>query len=314
MNMKQLIALLLASLMLLSMLSGCSAATKDMAMDAEPMENGALADGIYDYGYVSKDETADYETTTEETPAVTERKLIRKIYLNTETEDLDGLLAVIDAKVAALGGYMEQREVYTGSRYSSYTSSRNATLTVRIPKDKLDEFVAHIGNESNVISSNESTDDVTLTYVATQSRMTALQKEEARLLELIDKAANLTELLELEKRLTQVRTELESVTSQLLLYDNLVDYGTIDISIREVQQLTPVEEPGFWTRLTGGFMDSLRNLWSFLKEFAIFLVAALPYMIPFGVIALVVVLIIRHSIRKRRKARTAKQPPFKTEE
>ena len=159
---------------------------------------------------------------------------------------------------------MENREVYTGSRYSSYRSDRNANLTVRIPKDKLDEFVSHVENESNVTSSNETSDDVTLSYVATQSQMTALQKEEERLLALIDKAANLTELLELEKRLTEVRTELENVTSQLLLYDNLVDYGTVDISISEVQTLTPVEEPGFWTRITTGFMESLHKMESLL--------------------------------------------------
>lgn len=310
MNIKKLIALLLTVLMLASVLAGCAGAAKDAAMHdfavgEAPMENGAydaLADGIYD------------SATADRAPAVTDRKLIRKISLNTETEDMDALLFAIDSKVSALGGYMEKREVYTGSRYSSYTAVRRASLTVRIPKDKLDEFVAHVGNESNVTSSNESSDDVTLSYVAVQSRMTALQKEEERLLALIDEAANLTELLELEKRLTEVRTELENVTSQLLLYDNLVDYGTIDLSIQEVQKLTPVEEPGFWTRMTTGFMESLRNLWSFLKELAIFLVVAFPYMIPFAVIALVIVLIIRLSIRKRRKNKAKRQPPFNTEE
>lgn len=314
MNIKKRIAILMAAMLLASLVAGCAGAAKSESMDyyapESPMENGALADGIYDYG----SEDMEYEASTDSKPSVTQRKLIRTISLNTETENMDSLLAAIDSKVSALGGYIEKREVYTGSRYSSYETSRNATLTVRIPKDKLDEFVAHVGNESNITSSNESSDDVTLSYVATQSRMTALQKEEARLLQLIDKAANLTELLELEKRLTEVRTELERVTSQLLLYDNLVDYGTIDISIREVQKLTPVKEPGFWTRIATGFMDSLDNLWTFMKEFAIFLVVALPYMVPIAVIVLVIVLCIRHSRRKGKKAQEKRQPPFKTEE
>lgn len=306
--MKKLIALFLAVLMLAALV-GCGAKSMeatDFVTNESPQENGsfdATADSIY--GYVS-DSSADKDYESDKTTGVTDRKLIRRIHLNTETEDMDTLLFAIDSKVAALGGYIESREVYTGSRYASY-SSRNATLTVRIPKDKLDEFVTHVGNESNVTSSSETSDDVTLSYVATQSRMIALQKEEARLLELIDKAANLTELLELEKRLTDVRTELEQVTSQLLLYDNLVEYGTITVSIHEVKELTPVEEPGFWSRMGSGFTNSLNNLWIFMKELAIFLVAALPYLLPLGAIALVVFFTIRRSIRKRRKARAAKK-------
>lgn len=314
MKMKKLIALLLTGLMLVSLLAGCAASKDMVAMDTEtfaPMENGALADGIYDS--LNKDRLdTDYEDSSDK-GGVTERKLIRKIYLSTETEDMDTLLAAIDSKVSALGGYMESREVYTGSRYASYDSRRHADLVIRIPKDKLDEFVAHVGKESNITSSNETSDDVTLTYVAVQSRMTALQKEEARLLELIDKAANLSELLELEKRLTEVRTDLENVTSQLLLYDNLVDFGTIEISISEVQKLTPVQEPGFFNRIGSGFMESLRNLWTFLKELAIFLVVASPYLVTIGAVAFVTVLIIRLSIRRKRAAKSKKQPPFNTE-
>ena len=313
--MKKLIALLLTALMLVSLLAGCGATSKDAVMEA-PMENGAYTEGIYDSIGGNKGQyTGDYDASADQSAPVTDRKLIRRISMNTETENMDTLLAAIDSKVAALGGYMENREIYTGSRYSSYTATRRANLTVRIPKDKLDEFVTHVGTESNVTSSTETSDDVTLTYVAVQSRMTALQKEEARLLELIDKAANLSELLELEKRLTEVRTELENVTSQLLLYDNLVDYGTITINISEVQKLTPVAEPTFWTRISTGFMESLRNLWNFLKELAIFLIVALPYLIPMAAVAFGIVLIIRLSIRKRRKrAESKKELPFKTEE
>ena len=321
MKSKKLIAVMLSVLMVASVLAGCGAkmeAANDVGYAEAPMENfgsGSVTSDIYDSITLNKDQVDAEESLQEENlskpQAVTDRKLIRRISINAETEDLDGLLSAINQKVLLLGGYTESKNVYTGSRYSNYAARRSASLTLRIPKDKLDEFVAHVQGASNVTSSNETSDDVTLSYVATQSRMIALQKEEARLLELIDKAANLTELLELEKRLTDIRTELEQVTSQLLVYDNLVDYGTVTLSISEVQELTPVEEPGFWTRIGEGFTKSLRNLWTFLKELAIFLVVALPYLAPLGLIALIVVLSIRRSIRKRRKDR--KQPPFNTE-
>lgn len=309
MNIKKLTAVLLAVLLLASVLTGCSGASKDLAMDYESSESpvvngnsGALEDGIYD------------SSTADKVPVVTDRKLIRTISLNAETEDLDTLLSALDSKVATLGGYMEKRDVYTGSRYSSNAASRNARLTVRIPKDKIDEFVAHVGNESNVTSSNESSDDVTLSYVAVQSRMTALQKEEERLLALIDQAANLSELLELEQRLTEVRTELENVTSQLLVYDNLVDYGTVHISIQEVQKLTPTVEPGFWTRLTNSFTDSVCELWSFLKELTILTVAAAPWLLTLTAPFIVVLLIVLLIVRKNRKTKVKKESPFKTDD
>lgn len=302
--MKKFIAFLLSALFLFGALSGCGKTAHNMGFDA--VGNAAPESAIgKDVETILSDQVYDSADPSEtpETGSATQRKLIRKISLEAETEDLNGLLGSLDSKIAQLGGYMENREIYSGSAYASYTPSRYAYLTIRIPKDRMDEFVAHVESAGNVTSSNETTEDVTLTYIATQSRMTALEKEEARLLELIDKAANLTELLELEKRLTQIRTELENVTSQLLQYDNLVAFDTISIRIHEVQTLTPAQEPGFWQRITTGFTESLKNLWNFLQELAIFLVAALPYLVPLGLVISLVIFLIRRSIHKRKMAK-----------
>ncbi|MBQ7858331.1 MAG: DUF4349 domain-containing protein [Oscillospiraceae bacterium] len=284
-------------LVLVLLLAGCAKSADGYA----PMENIAVTQSPNSEGI--------YDSVSGETPEVSDRKLIRTVNLEAETEALDSLLNAVDAKVRELGGYIENRNVYTGSAYSSYQQTRRAELTVRIPAKQLDAFINHVSEAGNITSSSESAEDVTLSYVAVQSRMKALEMEEARLLELIEGAANLSELLELEKRLTEVRTELEQVTSQLRLYDNLVDYGTVKLSIREVQKLTPVEEPGFWERIGSGFVESLCNLWSFLKELVIFLVVSLPYLLPFAVAGLVVFLLIRRSVRKKRKK---SKPPFET--
>ena len=76
MKMKKLIALLLTGLMLVSLLAGCAASKDMVAMDTEtfaPMENGALADGIYD-SLKREELDSDYEASTDEKPSVTQRK------------------------------------------------------------------------------------------------------------------------------------------------------------------------------------------------------------------------------------------------
>lgn len=285
MNAKRVLALLLAALITAAAFAGCAA--KSYSSSHSEQVEIAPDDSIYD-------------SSTAVSPTITERKLIRRISLDAQTTDMDAMLTGIDAKVGELGGYVENRNVYTGSNYSGKAQNRYANLTVRIPAEKLDTFVSHVGDVSNVTSTNETAEDVTLNYVATESRMKALQAEEARLLTLIDKAANLSELLQLEKRLTEVRTELEQVTSQLKLYDNLVDYGTVTLTINEVQEYTPTEEPGFWNRITAGFADSMQNLGMILKELVIFFVCAIPYLVPVLAVGGIVLLIVKLTKRKKK--------------
>ena len=100
-----------------------------------------------------------------------------------------------------------------GSRY------RYADLTLRIPVEKLAEFTAAVNSLSNVVSSSRNTEDVTLQYVDTESRVKTLETERDRLLELMEQAETMSDLLEIESRLTEVRGELERYASQLKVLD-----------------------------------------------------------------------------------------------
>lgn len=297
--MKKYLTFLLVLVLITGLLCGCSAignASGGAAPDRGTGES-LTEDGL---GSSASESTA---TTPQN------QKLVRKVWINSETEDLDALLTQVDSRICEFSGYVEEREVYNGSAYSSHRS-RYANLTVRIPVDQMDAFINQVSESTNVTSTNETAENITLSYVATQSRITALETEQTRLLELLAKADNMTDLLQIEKRLTEVRGELEQVTSQLRLYDNMVDYGTIYLRLSEVREYTVVEEPeSVWERMGTGFMTSLKNLGNFLVELAIFVVACLPYLIPLILIPLGVLLIIRY-VRKKKKA----VPPPEKEE
>ena len=223
--------------------------------------------------------------------------------MNVETENLDTVLQQIDGRIAELSGYVESSNIQNGSAYSG-RRYRNATITARIPAKDVDSFVDRVGEISNIVSSRQTVEDVTLSYVATESRMKALQTEESRLLELLSKAETLDDLLTVEKRLTQVRTELEQVTSALRVFDNQVNYATIHLNITEVTEYTPVEEPEtVWERIGAGFKKSLNGVGNFFKELFVFLVVSSPYMALVAVISLSILMIIRSAIRRKRRNR-----------
>lgn len=302
--MKKQIALIISILLTASLLFGCGGKSNGTGMSAGNAD-GAYKDVLSDsVTNESMQQPGEGETGSAEISA-TAQKLIRKIWLNAETEDLDSLLSQVEQRIGELNGYVEAREVRNGSDYNA-RRYRSASLTIRIPANQLNDFVDHVSDKANIISSNETADDITLSYVATQSRITALETEHTRLLELLAKAETMEDLLKIESRLTDVRTELEQVTSQLRLYDNMVDYGTIYLSITEVKEYTVTEEPEtVWERIGAGFMQSLKNLGTFFTELFVCIVIALPYLIPLAIVATAVILLaIKRRKRKAKKKDT----------
>jgi len=299
--MKRYLIGILSLLLIAALLCGCGAVANDTGA-AAPAEKADLyysssANGSA-AGRVDSESTADSAEAPETTVT---QKLVRKLRIEAETEDLDALLSQIDQQTAQLGGYCESREVYNGSP-SATRRYRYATLIIRIPAEKLDQFSQHVSGVSNVTSCNETADDITLTYIATESRVKALQTEHDRLLELLAKAENMSDLLEIESRLTKVRTELEQIASQLKLYDNMVNYGTVTLNISEVKEYTVVTEPEtVWERIGTGFMSSLKGVGVFFRELFVFIIVALPYLAVIAVAITVLVLIIKRSRKKKIK-------------
>ena len=316
MKMKKIICLALTVLMTASLLCGCGSSAKSsgssMAYAEAPaaMKMEASSDMAASEEVAYENAVMDAGAGQAETALPDSRKWIITVYLNTETEDLDGLLDALNQQMAELGGYLEDQSIRNGSRYDQ-RRYRSADLTIRVPADRVDEFTQAVSGMANVVSNRRELEDITLQYVSTESRMLALQTEEARLLELMEKAETMSDLLEIEARLTDVRYELESTTSQLRVYSNQVDYATIYLSIEQVQEYTPVEEETLWQRISGGFMSSLKSVGEGIVDFIVWVIVSLPYLVIWGAVLALVVYIFK---KKRIKLFRRKKKEAKTEE
>ena len=310
--MKRFATILLALMMVLAM-TGCGAASYDKStnameapMAAAPMEemgyDGMKGEVLYGASGSISDSAAN--------PGASEQKLIKRVSIDAETEDLEPLLTALNEKIAALNGYVEQQELYNGSAYSSYRS-RSASLVIRIPAENLGGFVDQVKGISNVVTYNESTENVTLTYVATESRVKALQVEEERLLELLSKAENMADLLEIESRLTDVRYELENVTSQLRVLSNQVSYATVNLYISQVRVYTEVEPQTVWQRIGSGFKENLHDIGEDLTDLFVWLTVYSPQLILWAVIIAAAVVLLKKKL-PRRGTKRSKKAPFET--
>ena len=303
--MKKYLSIFLSIGLLIALLTGCGAASKtasnmemvDYAADvAETPMAAEAASGAMDNGGSAADITLPES-----------RKWIITMHISAETDDLDTLSEALNEKIGSLGGYVEDQNVYNGS--GTGRRYRSASLTIRVPAERVDEFTEEMSGIANVVSTSLSREDITLSYVATESRVKALQTEEARLLELMEQAETMADLLEIESRLTDVRYELENRASQLRLYDNQVDYATIYLSIDEVQEYTPVEEPTVWERISGGFISSVKGVGNGLLDLLVWVLAKSPYLVILGGVTAGVVVLIKKRKARRAAKKAAKQNP-----
>lgn len=312
-----------------SMLAGCGSSKYESAAstaaEAPAAVDTAAGGYLYDAGYVENEnsyaqEAMPEEEIAEEDAAYEEggaeakaeevnenpqagRKLITTMTLSAETEYFDDLMGSLERQVEELGGYIENSNQWNGSvdYYGNRRSNRSASLTIRIPAEKLDGFVALMEESSNITNKSREVEDVTLAYVDLESHKKALLTEEERLLELLEMAETVEDLISIEDKLANVRYQLESMESQLRTYDNKINYSTVYLDIQEVERLTPPEDITTWGRIKNGFSENLYGLGVDIENIFVGVVINIPYILAWLVVLAVVLLIVVLLLRREKK-------------
>lgn len=298
--MKKKFALMFAFVMVMGLLTACGVTApqvmKEVSYDAyyEPETYIASEDVAYGTGAVANRSNKSAAPAAE---LPQNHKWIITMSLNAETNDLDAALAAVSSRINGMGGYIESQQI---NNNSSYRRTRSASMTVRIPAEVVDDFVNEVSGVTNITSNSRFVRDVTLAYTDTEGRVNALKTEEQRLLELMEQAEKMSDLLEVESRLTEVRYQLESYASQLRLYDNQIDYATVDIYITEVETYTPVEQPGFFQRIREGLADSIVDLGETIVNVIVWLIVDLPYLIVLALLLWGCTVLVKRQLRKRK--------------
>lgn len=246
-----------------------------------------LADDAYGF-------TSDSAAAASELPA--NRKLIRNAQLRVETKTFDTFYKAVLEKAGSLSGYVQSTAV---SAYGN--DGRYADVVLRIPSDSLDAFLQSVSELGNVTWQSTDIQDVTDEYVDMQSRITALETEQTTLLELLKKADSLTDVLEIQSRLTEVRSSLETWKGQFKALESQIDYSTVSMEISEVSRVTPAEQASFFGQVRQNLSENLYTIALALRNGALWFLSSLPYiglvLIGLCLAAAVVVLVRRRKHR-----------------
>ena len=326
--MKKSLSLILACLMLFSLCACGSSSYKDSggysaqsnsssayySNSVEAPAMAAMDEAVYyeESGFSAYD-TVDTDSPREnDAPEENPDKIIYSSNVTVETTEFDETLSRLDALIKENKGWVESSSVNGANFYDvsrGYTSTRSADYTLRIPSDRFDALMNSLSTLGNVPYSHTYTENVTAQYYDVQARLTAYKTQETRLLEMMEVAETVEDIILLEDRLTELRYEIESLQSSLNNWDRRVSYSTVYLSVQEVLEYTPEVEVrlSFGQQLARAFSNGLKSVADFFKDFLLWFLEALPSLAVLAVVIVLAVFFGKKISAHGKKRKEAKQ-------
>lgn len=305
-------------------LSGCGGSNNmssggsyyEPAMNSAAKEAGYAAAesaaGSYDYDAMEMEEaressedasyTADSGTDSSALRAQDGQKIVYTASLSIQSLEYDQSAASIRRKIREAGGFSEAESEYDKDynwyRYNASSSNtRSLSITARIPSDKFEAFLNSLDGDGKIMSKSVNAQNISQVYANKETYKKALEKEQERLLAMMDKAETIEDMIAVESRLSEVERQLNSYKTDLSQMDKDVEFSTVYIDLQEVKRYTEtVEKTTFREKLGFAFEDAISSFRDFCEGVILFVVRNFPFLIIF---AIVVALIVRWLAKRR---------------
>ncbi len=249
-------------------------------MAASGASNGKMA---ANYSLMAAEESYDtaaaydYGVTTYGAIPQENRKLVRTADLTIRTNAFDAAVEQVQDTLNDMGGYIE-------NLYQYGENVRRLNLSMRVPSEKLNAFLAAMDGAGRVTDRSESTTDMTVQYADNEARLNTLYEKRSRLNELLAKAENVSDLIEIESAIADTQYQIDSYETSQRSIDRQVDMSAVNLTLVEEEQTVVNPELTLGERIRAGFVDSVNWLEEFVRNMVVFVVMASP------VIALIAVL------------------------
>jgi len=216
-----------------------------------------------------------------------EQKIIKTARLAFETKDVEATHKKILKLASQYKGLVQNDN--SGKDYNRIYKS----LTVRIPTENFQKFIDGISEGVDYFDQRDiSRQDVSEEFVDLQARLKAKRTLEDRYLELLKKANNVKEMLEIERELSNIREEIEAKQGRLQYLENKVSMSTVNIEFYKT-----TAETGITQSYGQKMKNALQGGWNGISVFFL----GILYLWPLFLVAIVVVIILRIFLKKRKK-------------
>ena len=223
-----------------------------------------------------------------------ERMIIHNANVSLEVEQADEALDQLQALAQRFGGYVASSNIFNFDDFSS------GFVQLRVAAAYLEVALAEIGEIGEVTSQGIDSQDVTLTYIDIQGRLQQYRSQESRLLEIMTQAYTVEDLVTIERELTRLRSQIESLSGQIRYFQQRTALSTININFFEAGH---GNQGGVLNQLGQGISNGFSRGISTMAHSTTSLIVGFFSIIPALLVIIVIALIILLLVRRRKVPR-----------
>ncbi|MCL2828627.1 MAG: DUF4349 domain-containing protein [Oscillospiraceae bacterium] len=298
------------SILLLALLTACGGGARDEVGMAEPAMAPEMAAPIlaeeaeFDDAWTYGTEVIG-ETGVGLGASVPIERLIYRAHTEVQTTEFDQAVDQVHGLLARHQGFVEQVNI-TGrdyhARHHDLFAWRTAQFTLRVPTASHDVMLRELDDLGATIYLFMEVENVSAQYADITSRLNALRVQEERIMALLEVADNMVDILELERRLSELILDIERLTSNRLHLDQQVAFSTVYLRLVEVHELTPPPvDPSFGQQIGNVFALQLRGMVQFFRDVVLTVIMLFPWLVLVAVATLPLVLLWRRSWRRKKR-------------
>ena len=204
-----------------------------------------------------------------------DRKIIRNGDFTIESKNPSDDQRKIASIAESLGGFVVTSEFKQAA--SSDASGSSVNVIVRVPSAQFDKAINEIiKTGSQIIYQKTSGKDVTEEFVDLEARLRAKHALENQYLEIMKRASKISDVLEVQEKLTDVRTEIERMEGRRRYLDNQASLSTINITLQSPAAIVAATQNGFWRSIKNSFGDGVDEAVGIVLSVIHFVIVALP--------------------------------------
>lgn len=222
------------------------------------------------------------QATSSQSDAVpVDRKIIRNAQLGIEAEKPEDLQQRIASIAQIKGGFVVSSQ-QTGSEPRSNTRDI-VEMSVRVPGEKFAETIDEIkAGPGRILTETVKGEDVTEEFIDIDARLRAKKALEQQFMEIMKRANTVEDALNVQRELSDVRSEIEKIEGRRRFIENQASLSTINVRI-QAPTVFAAETAGFLDRLSESFGAGFEVALNFVLGLVTFVVGVLPFLVFVGI-------------------------------